>query len=719
MTSPPRDARTWPTGLVLLVASVAAGVGFFLFPERGETRVVVAGAIVAGSCIVAAWVIGVTQVRRSAWKGAGHLATALLLLAAGDLAFMLFFDYPARQPHASAADLAFLVFAIPIFLAVRDEFRLHFPPDSRREIWVDVMLVTVSLTVIAYVMLRPTAADGVMSASAAVFAILAAVQFAAFGGLALWVPSGGHLVQFAIMTGLATATALFGWQWVHGTFRGTSLEISLLFAAAVLSLAAFVRWSPESWKPGKEARVSRWGRPVLTSAAVAAALAALAFVSMSSDEGSVSRQQATWLIGALGVCVVLRIVANQVRGVQANERVRTALDQKEVALREADTALDRVREANETLRESEEHLRLVFETAVDGIVELDAKDLIVRANDAFCQMVNLPREVIEGQPWTAVAAAVKGADGSFATLPSTGQGQINREGQPLYLESRTSAVPIMPPRKLLLVRDVTAAKIADQTIRSLFKFLQDRDEDRTNILRRTNAAIESERNRVARDLHDGPVQGVSAASLSLEAALLMIRAGEIERGIEVLSRIRLELSDEADALRLLMSGLRPPLLEERGLIPALRETLTRFGTDHGVETRFTAGAMVSVPDDIETLAYRVVQEALSNCGKHANASRVTLHVETDASQLRVEVADDGIGFDSGMSREFLRSGRVGLASMRERVELANGTLAVHSTLGRGTTITATMPLDVITLRELAPSQQQAGGASSAEARRAT
>jgi PAS domain S-box-containing protein len=705
MSSLPRDARTWPTGLVLLVTTAVAGVGFLALPDRDPSRVEMAGVIVAGCCIVAAWVIGVTQVQRSAWKGAGHVATALLLLAAGDLAFILF-DTPDIQQRASAADLGFLVFAIPILLAVRDEFRLHFPPDSRREIWVDVMLVTVSLTVIAYVMLRPADADGMMSASAAVFAILAAVQFAAFGGLALWVPSGGHLVQFGIMTGLATATALFGWQWVHGEFNGTSLEVSVLFAACALAFAAFVRWCPASWKPGKKARISRWGRPVLTSAAVAAALAALTFVSIGSDDQKVSTTQAAWLIGALGVCVVLRIVANQVRGVQANERVRTALEQKEVALHEADSALDRVREANETLRESEEHLRLVIETAVDGIVELDDKDFIVRANDAFCQMVNLPREVIEGQPWTAVAAAVKGADETFATLPSTGQGQINREGQPLFLESTTSAVPIMPPRKLLLVRDVTSGKIADQTIRSLFKFLQDRDEDRTNILRRMNAAIESERNRVARDLHDGPVQGVSAASLSLEAALLMIKAGEIERGIEVLSRIRRELSDEADALRLLMSGLRPPLLEERGLIPALRETLTRFGTDHGMETRFTSGALQSVPDDIETLAWRVVQEALWNCGKHSNASTVSLHVEADPSQLRVEIADDGVGFDAGRWREFLRGGRVGLASMRERVELSNGTLAVHSTLGKGTTITATLPLDVITLRELTPSQQQ-------------
>jgi PAS domain S-box-containing protein len=357
-------------------------------------------------------------------------------------------------------------------------------------------------------------------------------------------------------------------------------------------------------------------------------------------------------------------------------------------------ALERVRETNETLRQSEEHLRLVFEAAVDGIVELDHDDIILRANDAFCGMVHIDHEAIEGLRWSALAASVSGADDSFASLPSTGQGTILRpEGQPLYLESRISEVPMTPPRRLLLVRDVTAGRVADQTIRSLFKFLQDRDEDRTRLLRRTNSAIEAERNRIARDLHDGPVQGVSAASLSLEAALLMVKAGETDRGMEVLAKIRTELASEADGLRALMSGLRPPLLEERGLIPAIRETLMRFGTEYGVQTELNGTVGPPIPEDLETLAYRVVQEALSNAAKHASAGSVSLTVETDGSQLRVEIVDNGVGFESGRAREFLRMGRVGLASMRERVELASGTFVVRSIPGRGTTIIATLPLD--------------------------
>ncbi|MEW6059008.1 MAG: PAS domain-containing sensor histidine kinase, partial [Actinomycetota bacterium] len=419
--------------------------------------------------------------------------------------------------------------------------------------------------------------------------------------------------------------------------------------------------------------------------------AALGLVAMTETREKITPAQGTGLIILLGAAVIVRILVNQLRSSQATRAVRDAYEEKDSALQETDRALDRLQLANETLRESEERLRLVFEAAVDGIVELDQKDVIVRANTAFCSMVELPQSMVEGQTWTGLAASIE-TDESFATLPTTGQGTLLRQGHAIYLEARASEVPGTPPRRLLLVRDVTAARVADQTIRSLFKFLQDRDEDRSRIMRRTNAAIESERNRIARDLHDGPVQGVSAASLSLEAVLLMLRAGEMEEGIEILSKVRTELSEEADNLRRLMSGLRPPLLEERGLVPALRETLDKFGRDNDMRTEFSSNAIGEVPQDLETLAYRIVQEALSNAAKHAQATRIAVTVESLGGQLRIEIADNGVGFDSAKAREFLQMGRVGLASMRERVELANGTFMVHSTPGKGTTVLATLPL---------------------------
>ena len=101
-----------------------------------------------------------------------------------------------------------------------------------------------------------------------------------------------------------------------------------------------------------------------------------------------------------------------------------------------------------------------------------------------------------------------------------------------------------------------------------------------------------------------------------------------------------------------------------------------------------------MPDDLETLAYRIVQEALSNAGEARHGLDVTVHVETDEhASCGSRSTTTAWASTAAQAREYLRQGRVGLASMRERVELASGTFAVRSTPGRGTTITATLPLD--------------------------
>jgi signal transduction histidine kinase len=227
---------------------------------------------------------------------------------------------------------------------------------------------------------------------------------------------------------------------------------------------------------------------------------------------------------------------------------------------------------------------------------------------------------------------------------------------------------------------------------------------------------------------------VSAVSLSLEAVLALMRTGDLQKAASVLTKVREELAEESDNLRRLMSDLRPPILDERGLIPALRDTLVKFGRSSDVKTHFESKALVDIPPDVETLAYRIVQEALTNAGKHARATEVRVSVEAMAGQLRVEVVDDGVGFDPAAAD----SGGFGLVAMRQRVSrafadidvqlkqrhdlvpnlvetvkgyaahergtldavvqsrnaaIANGSLLVRSTPGAGTLIVATLPFE--------------------------
>jgi len=686
-----------PTWLVVVVLVAAMG-GVVTAETAGHDTLRSVAGLSDGVIFAAALLSAIVILRRASgpggWKSARYLGLSVVAIA---VAAGLFAANDLRggvRYGPSFSDVLFLVVAALFIIPIWIEYQDHFPKQDRREIAADVALISAALSAILYLSMRPEDATGAQEISSAVFAVIAASAFSAYGALALWVPSFPHIGQLVAVGAFAGALMAFAEQWINASYVTGQRVVDLPFSLGALLLALVVTVVPHRAEDEPVARPARYGRPILTTVSVAAAAAALGMVATMETNDEVSPLHGAGIMGLLGVALILRILVNQIRSTHATRDVERALDEKEIALRETDRALARLQRANETLRESEERLRLVFEAAVDGIVELDHKDVIVRANEAFCQMLDLSQSMVEGQPWTALAAAIE-ADESFTTLPTTGQGTLLREGQAIYLETRTSQIPGDPPRRLLLVRDVTAARVADQTIRSLFKFLQDRDEDRTRIMRRTNAAIESERNRIARDLHDGPVQGVSAASLSLEAALLMLRAGETKGGMEVLSKVRQELSEEADNLRRLMSGLRPPLLEERGLVPALRETLDKFGREVGVETEFVTSGVVGVPQDLETLAYRIVQEALSNATKHARARRVDVTVEALAGQLRLEVADDGVGFDSAKAREFLRMGRVGLASMRERVELANGTFMVRSTPGKGTTVLATLPLESV------------------------
>ncbi|GIU97501.1 MAG: hypothetical protein KatS3mg013_1304 [Actinomycetota bacterium] len=687
----PRRPLAAPVAFLLLIA--AAGLIATVAVEAGtRAQTVVASATSAAGALAAAAIVA-GRGRANGWPAARGIAAALALAALAALAIGSFGALTSAPFGPRWTDVALLALAIPLLAGIQREFQAHFDPTDRRDIAMDVWLLAASVAALLYLVIRPLNADAVTSASAATFAFLAATQLVAFGVLTLWVATPVHLAQFMAFATYSIATVRVGSDWVHGTYAGGPRWVSAAYLLAPIALALAAIFLPHG-RQRRAARRTRIVRPVLASTTIIGACATLGIVAIADEARGLAGLQSAAIVAFLGLSVALRIVANQVQAARAHDEVREALAHREIALREADAALERVREANETLRASEEHLRLVIDAAVDGFVELDDRGVILRANRAFAEMVGLGRRAIEGTTWSALAASVEGADPSFAELTSSGTATIARpDGQVLHLESRASTVPSDPPRTLMLVRDVTAATVADRTIRSLLQFLQDRDEDRTRLLRRTNAAIEAERNRIARDLHDGPVQGVSAASLSLEAALLMIKAGDVERGIEVLTKIRAELAQEADALRRLMAGLRPPVLEERGLVPAIRDALARFGAERGIETSFTSSITESVPTDLETLAYRVVQEALSNAAKHAEAHHVSVVVEADRGALRVEVRDDGVGFDASAVREFLREGRVGLASMRERVELASGTFTVLSSPGRGTTITALLPLD--------------------------
>jgi signal transduction histidine kinase len=205
------------------------------------------------------------------------------------------------------------------------------------------------------------------------------------------------------------------------------------------------------------------------------------------------------------------------------------------------------------------------------------------------------------------------------------------------------------------------------------------EEDR---LRHSIAASESERRRWARELHDETLQALGGLQVLLKAAA---RSTEPEVLREAITEAAEHVAREIDNLRAIITELRPAALDELGLAPALTTLAQRVASTSGLEVELDLALERRLDTDLETVAYRVVQEALSNVVKHAQGARVTVSVAESGDELRIAVADDGNGFDQDAP-----SSGFGLLGMRERVDLAGGRLTI-SAEDPGTRLDVTLP----------------------------
>jgi signal transduction histidine kinase len=207
-----------------------------------------------------------------------------------------------------------------------------------------------------------------------------------------------------------------------------------------------------------------------------------------------------------------------------------------------------------------------------------------------------------------------------------------------------------------------------------------------SVLRMTDA----ERTRLAAELHDGPVQQLTALLYGLELARHHVRRGTPEAADELLASLEDKAAEEINELRRMMTQLRPPVLDELGLVTALQNQGQSFESASGVQCAVNTEPELELAPEMETVLYRVAQESLTNVGKHAKASRVDISLGAVDGHVRLQIRDDGIGFDPGKARALVSEGHFGLVNMRERVEMVGGKLLVDSSPGSGTTIAVEM-----------------------------
>ena len=244
------------------------------------------------------------------------------------------------------------------------------------------------------------------------------------------------------------------------------------------------------------------------------------------------------------------------------------------------------------------------------------------------------------------------------------------------------------PRELRLLSGAASRCLRAAEKLRLASQLAAREREIRELAERMLQVEERERRRISRELHDEAAQLLPYARLQLEL---------IEREEDAPPAVVRRLADAREAIgravleiRRVLSDLSPAVLEQLGLAAAVRQLLIRLHEAHGVSTRLEGAGLKALPEKTAILAYRLVQECCNNVARHSSASRLNVFVSAADGSLKMRIQDDGVGFR--VQEAFARPGSYGLAGMRERVALAGGKFEISSAPGRGTRVSASIPI---------------------------
>jgi signal transduction histidine kinase len=243
-------------------------------------------------------------------------------------------------------------------------------------------------------------------------------------------------------------------------------------------------------------------------------------------------------------------------------------------------------------------------------------------------------------------------------------------------------------------REKLELRVLERTreIEQLYRQLSLRDELRAKLLQKLISAQEEERRRIARELHDETSQVVIALALALDAAMATMPPGASRERLTEAKALALRM---LDGIRSLCFDLRPSVLDDLGLFPAIgwyaEHTLKPLGV--AVHCEFDETTECRLPAQINTALFRAAQEAITNVAKHASAETMLIQCTVEAKAITIEIEDDGRGFDPAGFSSATSDGRgLGLAGIKERVELLGGSARIESAPGQGTRVVLTVPL---------------------------
>ncbi len=384
--------------------------------------------------------------------------------------------------------------------------------------------------------------------------------------------------------------------------------------------------------------------------------------------------------------------------------------------------------ANEQIRISEIRYRRIFEAAHDGILLVDpATKRIIGANPFMTRLLGYPRDQLIGRELFEIGLLkdesasrsmfrelIKNHEVRYENLPlksQTGYRQDVEVVANLYQEDGHAVIQCN-------IRDISVRKLAESTERRNVKLnkeiarrkiieedLRANRKEQSRLLKQSRLqgrqlrdlshriihAQEEERKRISRELHDVIAQRLVGINVHLE--VLSQQNPEIPESLrKQISQTQSLVEKSVEIIHDFARQLRPSMLDDLGLIPALQMYMTEFMAGSGIRTSLDACASIDqMSGNVRTALYRTVQEALTNVARHSNASRAAIRIEARDNHIHMTVTDNGQGFHVIDKIRSRKKSRLGLVGMRERIEMIGGTFEVDSKPGSPTTIRIAIP----------------------------
>jgi PAS domain S-box-containing protein len=365
---------------------------------------------------------------------------------------------------------------------------------------------------------------------------------------------------------------------------------------------------------------------------------------------------------------------------------------------------ERRREMAERLRISEERYRRIFENAHDAIWLQDMDGTITMANGACADITGYAPEELVGMrardllPEGAVSTARQIRRRLLAgeTIDEPYEQEITKkDGTPALLWLTPSLISSQgrPTGFQLIARDITE---------------QARMQENLNYyLRQVTRVQEDERQRIARELHDETAQSLMLMAQRLDGLTATVSGRQYEDLPARLQEVRRTAVEALTELRRLAQDLRPRILDDMGLVPALEWLADDLPRQYGIEARVEAdGAFPELSEEAQLLLFRIAQEALRNAGKHSGASNVAISLRAH-DRIKMTVTDNGHGFELPSAfGDLAATGKLGLLGMHERARLLDGTVTIRSEPGKGTVVVVDLPASSVRLPRPRPSLRQ-------------